>query len=144
MEVRPGWGVGVFRFGLTEADLAKALGSPDRRYTTDSGVLRLQYFGPRVEFAIEPENGGRFGWAEDHNPDTILFGFRVVGEEALAVVAAVSEALGEQPECEEFGWGESYFFFRNWVELSVQFGRVVSVNLGVLYDESDGPRWPDA
>jgi hypothetical protein len=47
VEIRPGEGVGPFRFGLTEDELIRQLGSPDKRYRTDSGVERLQYFGPR-------------------------------------------------------------------------------------------------
>jgi hypothetical protein len=144
MEVRPGWGVGRFPFGLTESALIGALGPPDKVYTTDSGVRRLQYFGPQIEFALEPENGDRFGWAEVHSPAALWYGRRVVGEPAADIVPEVAAALGEQPEHTDYGSAESYFFNRSWVELRVEFGRVVSVNLGVVYGEDDEPQWPNA
>ncbi len=143
MEIRPGEGVGRCRFGLTEPELVPELGAPDRRYLTDAGVERLQYFGLRVEFAIEPENGRRFGWAEVRHPDATLFGERVLGEPAAAVVRRLTEALGEEPKHERLGSLETYFYARHWVELQVRFGRVESVNLGVPYCENDEPRWPD-
>jgi len=144
VEIRPGEGIGPFRFGLTEPDLVRALGPPDKRYRTDSGVERLQYFGQRVEFAIEPENGDRFGWVEVRDPAATLFGRTVVGETAAEVVPRVSEALGEEPEREDLGSLETYFFPRGWVELQVRFGRVEAVNFGVRYNEADEPQWPGA
>ncbi|WP_020474760.1 hypothetical protein [Zavarzinella formosa] len=142
MEIHPGEGVGRFRFGLTEPDLVRELGTPDKRYQTDAGVERLQYFELRVEFAIEPENGHRFGWAEVRHPDATLFGERVLGEPVTAVIRRVTAGLGEAPEHETLGSLETYFYPRNWVELSVRFGRAESVNLGVMYDENDEPQWP--
>jgi hypothetical protein len=142
MEIRPGTGVGHLLFGLTEAELARALGPPDKRYRTDSKALRLQYFGPRLEFSIEPDNGDRFGWVEVHSPAATLFGHRVVGEPIALVVSLVSAALGEEPEHDDYGSLETFFYPCNWVELQVEFGRVVSVNCGVRYDEADEPMWP--
>ncbi|HEX4608308.1 MAG TPA: hypothetical protein VH092_08890 [Urbifossiella sp.] len=142
MEIRPGWGVGPLPFGVTEATVVAALGPPDKRYTTDSGVRRFQFFGPRLELAFEPENGDRFGWAEVHDPGAVLRGRRVVGEPAADVVEWIAATLGERPEHSEVGGSESYFFPRGWVDLWVGFGRVVSVNLGVMYGEDDEPVWP--
>src|SRR5689334_891753 len=103
MEICPGRGVGSLLFGLTEPELVRALGPPDKRYHTDSGALRLQYFGRRLEFSIEPDNGHRFGWVEVHSPGATLFGRPAVGEPAAEVVAQVTAALGEEPEREDFG-----------------------------------------
>jgi len=144
MEIRPGKGVGPFLFGLTELELVRSLGPPDKRYRTDSEALRLQYFGPRLEFSIEPDNGQRFGWVEVHSPDATLFGCRVVGEPIASVLSLVSESLGEEPEHEDHGSLETFFYPRNWVELQVELGRVESVNCGVVYGEADEPLWPNA
>ncbi len=144
MEIRPGKSVGQLLFGLTEPELVCVLGPPDKRYRTDSNALRLQYFGSRTEFSIEPDNGDRFGWVEVHSPDATLFGHRVVGEPIASVLALVSAVLGEEPEHDDYGSLETFFYPRNWVELQVEFGRVVSVNCGVLYDEADEPLWPAA
>lgn len=142
MEIRPGQGVGQFLFGLTEPELIRSLGPPDKRFHTDSGAVRLQYFGPRLEFSIEPNNGNRFGWVEVHSPDATLFGHRVVGEPIASVLSIVTTALGEEPKHECYGSLETYFYGRNWLELQVDFGRVTCINCGVLYGESDNPVWP--
>ena len=144
MEIRPGIGVGQILFGLTEPELVRVLGSPDKRYRTDSEALRLQYFGLRLEFSIEPDNGDRYGWVEVHSPEATLFGHCVVGEPIAQVFSLISEALGEEPEHEDYGSLETFFYPRNWVELQVEFGRVVSVNCGVVYDDADEPQWPNA
>jgi hypothetical protein len=144
MEIRPGKGVEQLLFGLTEPELVRALGPPDKRYLTDSGARRLQYFGPRLEFSIEPDNGGRFSWVEVQCPEATLFGCRVVGEPIGPVLSQVSESLGEEPDHDDYGSLETFFYPRNWVELQVEFGRVVSVNCGVVYDRADEPLWPTA
>jgi hypothetical protein len=142
MEIVPGKGVGDLRFGLTEQDLIQALGPPDKAYRTESEVLRLQYFGLRLEFAIEPENGSRFGWVEVWNPEATLLGKRIVGEPSEAVVSFLTETLGEQPEAEDYDSFTTFFYPTSWVELHVRFGRLESINFGVVYDESDEPMWP--
>jgi hypothetical protein len=144
MEIRPGKGVGPFLFGLTEAELVCALGPPDKRYQTDTDALRLQYFALRLEFSIEPNNGDRFGWVEAHSPDVTLFGRRVVGEPITSALSFFSQALAEEPEHEDYGSLETFFWACAWVELQVEFGRVVSVNCGVPYNEADEPEWPTA
>jgi hypothetical protein len=65
-----------------------------------------------------------------------------VGERAADVVPRVTAALGEEPEREDLGSLETYFYPRRWVEVYVRFGRVESVNFGVVYDEADQPQWP--
>jgi hypothetical protein len=142
VEIRPGKGGGELLFGLTEQELVRVLGPPDKRYCTDSEVLRLQYFALRLELAIEPNNGDRFGWVEVHNPEATLFGRRLIGASIASVLSFVSESLGEEPERDDYGSRETFFYPRNWVELSVEFGRVRSINCGVMYDEADQPRWP--
>lgn len=134
--------MGHFLFGLSEMELVRALGPPDKRYRTDSGALRLQYFGPRLEFSIEPDNGDRLGWIEVHSSEFTLLGRQVVGEPIASVLSFVTEALGQKPEHEDYGSFESFFYARNWVELQVEFGRVASVNCGVLYNEQDEALWP--
>ena len=66
----------------------------------------------------------------------------MIGEPVASVLCFVSEALGEEPQREDYGSRETLFYHRNWVELQVEFGRVRSVNCGVTYDEADQPRWP--
>jgi hypothetical protein len=142
MQIRPGQGVGPFLFGLTEAELIQALGPPDKRFRTDSEAVRLQYFGPRLEFSFDSDNRNCFGWIEVHNPEATLFGYKVVGEPIASVLPMVTAGLDEEPKHECFGSLETYFYQRNWVELQVDFGRVTCVNCGVLFDESDQPVWP--
>jgi hypothetical protein len=142
MDIHPGRGVGDLLFGLTESQLFDALGPPDRQYRTDSEVRRLQYYAHRLEFAIEPENGDRFGWVEVWNPSAIFTGRSVIGEQVLEVLPRFTQALAEEPEYGDYASFETYFFRRNWLELHVRFGRIECVNWGVLYDEADEPQWP--
>jgi hypothetical protein len=142
MEICPGTGIGQFHFGLTEPEVVRTLGPPDKSYRTDCGALRLQYYWLRLEFSIEPNNHNRFGWVEVHNPDATLFGRRVVGEPVAAVLPFLTQALAEEPEHEDYGGLETYFYARNWVELQVEFGLVQCVNCGVVYNEADAPLWP--
>jgi len=142
LEVRPGRGMGDLLFGLTEPELVGRLGPPDRQYRTGSGILRLQYFAHRTEFAIEAENRDRFGWVEVWNPVATFAGQLVVGEQVDDVVLKFTTVLGEEPEHEDYDSFETYFFRENWVELHVRFGHIECLNWGVLYDKSEEPRWP--
>ena len=69
---------------------------------------------------------------------------RLIGEPIVAVLPLVTAALGEEPEHENYGSLETFFYRRNWVELQVRFGSLESINCGVVYNEADEPQWPSA
>lgn len=144
MEVTPGIGTDIIRFGITEAEAIALLGEPDKTYATDEGSNRLQFNLLRIELSFEPENENRLGWIEIHNPEVSLGGRKLIGSSQQEVLGFVSGLLDEQPEIEDYGSFLSVSYDENWVELQFQFGSLDCINVGVHYDESEKPKWPSS
>ncbi|WP_444942909.1 hypothetical protein ACJJIK_12355 [Microbulbifer sp. ZKSA006] len=142
MEVIPGIGTDIIQFGVTEAEAIALLGQPDKTYRTDEGSKRLQFNRLRLELSFEPENEDRLGWIEIHNPELSLGGRKIIGASQKSALTYVTKFLGEQPELEDFGSFVSVSYDQHWLELQIQFGHLDCVNVGVLYDEAESPRWP--
>jgi hypothetical protein len=131
-----------FALVLKYREAIALLGKPDKTYTTDEGCKRLQFNLLRLELSFESENGNRLGWIEIHNPGMSLGGRRLIGRSQQEVLGFVTELLGEQPELEDYCSFLSVSYDEHWVELQFQFGCLDCINLGVLYDESENPKWP--
>lgn len=144
MEVIVGIGTDKVRFGITEAEAVSVLGAPDKTYTTDEGCKRLQFNLLRIELSFEPENENRLGWIEVHDPKLLLSDRKLVGLAQQEVLSFVTELLDEQPEIEDYDSFLSVSYDEHWVELQFQFGCLICVNFGVLYDESENPKWPSS
>jgi hypothetical protein len=144
MEVIPGVGTDLIQFGIAEAEAIALLGQPDKTYRTDEGCKRLQFNRLRLELSFEPENDYRLGWIEIHNPELSLGGRKIIGTSQENALVYVTEFLKEQPELEDYGSFVSVSYDKHWLELQFQFGRLDCVNVGVLYDEAETPRWPSS
>ena len=142
MEVIPGIGTDVIRFGITEAEAITLLGKPDKTYTTAEGCKRLQFNQLRLELSFEPENANRLGWIEIHNPETLWHGCKLFGASQQEVLEFATGLLDEQPVLEDYGSFLSVSYDEHWVELQFQFGSMDCINVGLPYDAAGNPKWP--
>lgn len=141
MEILIGKGVGSIQFGQVEAEVVQQLGQPDKVYAAEDAKC-LQYFDLQVELWFEHERDDRFGWAVVKNPDATLFGQKLMGENAEKVLAVVAAVIADAPEHEDYGSFEAYLYKNYWLELQFEFGRLRSINIGVLWLDDDTVAWP--
>ncbi|MBU3005384.1 hypothetical protein [Paraglaciecola arctica] len=142
MEIFPGIGTDLIRFGMTEPEIFRLLGKADKTYVTDENCKRLQFNRLRMELSFEPENNDRLGWIEVHNPDVLWGGRSLIGLSKNEVLKFVSDLLKLEPEIEDYGSFLSISYYEKWVELQFQFDRLENINFGVLYDNNEVPQWP--
>ena len=143
MEILPGIGTDVINFGVTEQEAIELLGTPDKGYTTDGDCKRLQFNKLQIELSFEPDNNNLLGWLEVHDPNAELFGKKLIGIKQSEVLKFVTNRLNEKPETEDYGSFISVTYETKWIELQFEFGILKSINLGVMYDDSDTPQWPN-
>ena len=137
-----GKGIDTLLFGSTEDEAESLLGTADKYYFSDSGCKRVQYNELQLELSFEPENENRLGWIEVHNPNAILLGRQLIGQNEKTVIEFLNSKLGAKPEVEDYGSFVSITYEAEWLELQFEFGSLRCINLGVLYGEDDNPAWP--
>lgn len=142
IEIIPGTGTSLIRFGLDESQAIQILGKPDKTYVTECKTKRLQFNEYLIELSFEPENEDRLGWIEVHNSSSTLFGKKLINLQRSEIVKFVSEKLSESPVTEDYGSFVSIVFEKNWLELQFNFDLLKCINLGVLYLDGNTPAWP--
>lgn len=134
-----GQGVGKIRFGQTERQTIEQLGLPDKTYQLEAAT-RLQYFDLQLELAFENERENRLGWIEIKHPDATLFQRKLMGENAETVLPVVADNIFDEPEHEDYGSLETYFYENYRLELQFEMNRLRSINIGVLWLDNDTPQ----
>lgn len=144
MDILPGLGIDLIKFGLTEEQVIRVLGYPSKTYFTDSGCKRLQFNDLKIELSFEPDNENLFGWLEIYCPNARLFNNQLIGKEIEYVVSLLKAKFNEEPKIDDYGSFLSVTFENHWIELQFEFGLLKNINLGVLYNEADEPQWPNS
>lgn len=142
MDIILGYGLDLIPFGITDNEACLTLGEPDKIYFTDCNCKRLQYNEILLELSFEPENEGRLGWIEVHNPRSRLFGIQMIGKPLAAVEKIIKYQLDESPVIDDYGSFISVNFENHWLELQFEFDKLISVNFGVLYDANNEALFP--
>ena len=143
MKIIPGKGINLVGFGLNESEALEKLGQPDKVFFTDCDCKRLQFYKHKIELSFEPENENRLGWIEVHNQDYTLFGRNLFQESQDAIILFLNDMLKETPEIEDFDSFISVSYDNNWIELQFKFGELTNINLGMIYDKNNKPKWPN-
>jgi hypothetical protein len=141
MEILLAKGLDNIRFGLTEVEVTRQWGEPDKAYLLDESK-RLQFFELQVEFSFEFEHENRLGWIEVHNPEATLFGQKLIGVRREKVLSIISSHITDEPEIDDYGHSESYFYENCWLELQFEFDRLRAINFGFLWRDDDTSDWP--
>jgi hypothetical protein len=142
LKLEPGQGIGLVRFGMSEAEVIAACGPADKAYTDDT-VRHLVYFEKRLDLWFDTESHHRLEWVSCSHPDIELEGARVIGSSGEDALRMVQKCLPEQDvELTDYGSFESHMFEESWIELQIEFGQVRSVSWGHFFDIEDKPVWP--
>lgn len=135
-------GVDNIVFGMSEAELVKLLGNPDKIYLDGNESRNLEYRKLKLVLKIEPN--GRLGWIEVHNRESVWNGINPWQKDREELLGRLTVHFGQSCEFDDYGSMESYSFDSFWVELQYELGELTSFNFGVRYDEDDEPMWPVA
>lgn len=112
MEIKPGIGVGLIKFGINEQELEKILGKPklvkEGEYVENSGDLNLEWVYPNgISFTFDKEDDYRLGIISIRNNGFKLFGRDLIGLPFEAVRAYMSKQSFEIPRQEDWSSEES-------------------------------------
>ena len=142
MEIIPGKGLDNTLFGFDRVTLESIHGPPDKLDSDESHLPLLQYNELRSTFWLD--EAGRLHWIQCQHPDVHIFGNPVIGQLGDRVISFISSKLEEKPEFEDYGSMESYHYNSAELELQVEYGTIVRVCFGHLWNDNDTPIYPDA
>ena len=143
MQILIGKGINDFIFGLTESEIISMHGEPDKKYTDEYGDIYIQYNPIETTLKFEKENNFKLGWLETSNINTQLYEMSPWKLPQIELISKLKEILSEPLEIEDYDSFESVLFNNSWLELQFEYGKLRQINIGVLFDASDDPMWPN-
>jgi len=144
MQILIGNGINNLIFGLTEREIISTHGEPDKKYTDEYGDIYIQYNSLETTLKLEKENDFILGWLETSNTNTRLYEISPWQLQQEELVSKLENILSESPETEDYDSFESVIFNNSWLELQFEYEKLKQINIGVLFDENNNPKWPNA
>ncbi len=134
-------GVGELLFGMKENDVKAVYGEPDRTYKDDENNAIYLYNDKKLRLTFYEDEDCRLGYIISSNPNLELFSDKVIGEKWTDVEERLKTKKIASFEKEPFDTTDNYFNEENWVIFQVEYGEVVTVELGAIINDDDDFEW---
>lgn len=140
-DIKPGEGIGEFRFGTDINTITKVLGEPDETEILNDEEFEtkiISYWEKGLTFFFEGENHTIFTCVEADNEELSLFGQSVIGSDLNTIVNLMEKNGYKETEIEEEEWGEKRLTYE---DLALDFyfeeEELVSISWAILDDIED-------
>ena len=142
MKIFPGVGIEKFRFGITEKDLIRQLGEPDKIVDMEIVESRIYFYNKlMIQFSFNTELDGRLAAMTIESPNVYLWGVNVIGMSKDEISDLVEKHGKYVAEYEEYDLFEVINYEVLGMEFHFEFDMLKSVELSVWIDEDDTIIW---
>ena len=144
MDISIGKGIDDFVFGKTESEIIETHGLPNKKYIDEFGDIYFKYNALEITLKFEKEHAYRLGWIETSNIKAKLLDYSPWTIAKQNLIPELTRILSEPPETEDYGSFESVTYNNSWIEFQFEYGKLNQINFGVLLDDNNQPKWPQA
>jgi len=143
MELKPLFGLGDFTFGMTESDVIRLIGGPDKSFLDedDENELIYQYNRLKLRLTFYQQENGKLGYIRSSNPELTYLGKGIIGTPIEKAKTEILENLISEWEVEDFDFFSTHFNEKYWIVLNTEYEDVTDVELGVPLDDDDKYKW---
>ncbi len=139
-------GIEKLKFGLTESQIEKLLGKPDRIIIDqdDDNQIIYQYNFLKALITFYKEEGGKLGYIRSSNPELKFDDKYIIDKDINDVKNEVFKISDSDWEIEDYDFFETHFFETQtmYLTLNSKYGKVVSIELGVPFKNENEYNWP--
>ena len=144
MEIKIGYGIGNFIFGMQRENVLSLLGQPDaRRALEEYGDLEEEwcYNEQRMSFRFDDHEEGRLIRIESENEKITLLKKPIIGKQENEVAGLMKASGFDDYEYEDYTSFRMLDYKDNWVEFESVFGRIKRVEISAFIDDDDQYVW---
>ena len=145
MELIVGTGIDNITFGMKPEEVASILGEPDAKWWDErTEVFQeevYEYHPQKLQLTFYHHEDGRLGYIRCANPDLRFADHPIIQQPINWVKTEVFRIPDADWEFENFSGWQSHFFEPAWLSLSVEFGVVIKIELGVPFNPNDMFDW---
>jgi len=145
MQLKPTIGIDNLKFGITQKEIYEVIGIPNRKRVDeiDSNELYLEFNNLLLRLTIYRDENNRLGYIQTSNPELEFNNHRIINAPIEFVKKEIFGEIISDWEIEDYDTFSTHGNEEYWVMLNVEYGKVISVELGLTFNEEDEYIWPD-
>lgn len=137
MNIIPGVGVHGLRLGMSQAEVIKIMGKPDK-IVEEKCVHSTWYFYNEwmITVSFDWDEMNTLGWIKCSNPEVSLWNHHLIGMHSDVLMKLLKEHKVMEIEYEEYTSFESIDCEDIGIEFILEFNMVQEVTVGFIFDEA--------
>lgn len=137
MKLNPKNGLDELLFGMLQKDVINILGAPDKEFEDDDANTILLFNDKKLRLTFYEDEGFKLGYIISSNEELTFFDKTVINSDVLEFKNYLIEKGIKQWENEYFDATENHFNETNWLTLQAEFGKIIRVEIGAVFNEND-------
>lgn len=137
MKLDPKNGIDLLVFGMKTTDVLTVYGMPDREFTDEENNKIYLYNKQKLRLTFYEDEDFKLGYLICSHENLLFLNDKVIDSEIATFKNNLIDKGIKQWETEVFDSIENYFNESNWLTLQCEFGRIVRVEIGAIFDQND-------
>lgn len=139
MELKLKYGIDNIVFGMTEFDIVKILGNPDKISKDDNEDVFYQYNESKIRVTFLSDEQGKLGNISCANSKLLFKGKKIIGSSVAEVKSLFNEI--EDWEIDRYETFDSYYNEEVNLTLNVEYDEITYIDIFVPFNDSDEYDW---
>ena len=145
MKLKPKIGIDDLKFGMLQKEVYEVLGMPDKKLVDeeDPEQVFMEFHDQQIRLTIFKEENNRLGYIQTSNPDLEFNGHKIINSKVNFAKKEIFSGIIQDWDIEEYDFFSTHSNDEHWITLNVEYGRVISVEVGVPFaDDEEDYDWP--
>jgi len=144
MEVKPGIGIGLIKFGMNREEVEFLFGEPSEINTDaeDDNKIIWVYNDEKMRLSFYVDEAYKLGYIETSSPLLKLSGEHLIGNKVDTAKKGFLNQKIENWETEKYPSFSTYFNEDFYLSLHESYGAITEVHMGVPFKNEEEFQWP--
>jgi hypothetical protein len=141
MELKPKFGVDKLLFGMKVTDVKALYGLPDSIDEDEDGNQILIYNTFQWKLTFYEDEGFKMGYIVSTNPELTYKETSIINNNAEEMISLFKTSKIESWEIKKIDGNTQFFNESNWLLLHEEFGKIIKIELGAVFNHTDEFDW---
>lgn len=141
MQIKPKFGVDQLLFGMTQTDVKKIYGNPDKQFKDEDQNIIYLYNEQKIRLTFYEDEDFRLGYIIASHPELTLFDNKILGRKVSEVQKELEKQHFKAWEKEDFDSVENHFNEDHWLILQSEYNQIIKVEIGAIIKNQDEFDW---
>ena len=137
MKLDPKNGLDKLVFGMKTTNVISIYGKPNKEFTDDDNNKIFLYNDQKMRLTFYEDEGFKLGYIICSDENLVFLNHKLINAETAIFKNTLIEKGIKQWEVEDFDSTENHFNGSNWLTLQSEFGRIIRVEIGAVFNDND-------